>query len=355
MLILVLGTNIYLPWRLGNLFSLQNKKWLYILFAIGLISTFVSMSLKTRFSNILVSIYYNLATTWIGIFLFMCCLLVLLEITLLIHKFPPKQIGIIFLSLTALITIYSMINAQFFKVTTMDIPIQDLENDIKIVQISDVHLGVSRSKNYLAKIVKKTNELNPDFVVITGDIADSKRALALNMFTPLSDLKMPAFFVYGNHDVYVGLDQIIHRLEENNVKVLQNEIVDIMGITLVGINYMRADDTVYDPHQVTDETIADILPTLDMHHDKPIIMLHHGPWGIVYMNSWGVDLVIAGHTHGGQIFPISLVANKTFPYNKGLHEFNGTYIHVSQGVATYMPRMRLGSKNEINVINLRNG
>ena len=354
MLILVLGTNIYLPWRLGNLFSLQNKIWLYILFAVGIISAFVSMSLKTRFSNILVSIYYNLATTWIGFFLFMCCLLVLLEITLLIHKFPPKQTGVVFVSLAALLTIYSMINAQFFRVSSEDIPLQKLENEIKIVQISDVHLGVSRSKNYLAKIVKKTNEINPDFVVITGDLADSKRALSQNMFTPLKDLKMPAFFVYGNHDVYVGLDEIIKRLNECNVKVLQNEVIDIMGITLVGINYMRADDSVYDPHQVTDETIIEILPTLDMHHDKPIVMLHHGPWGISYMNQYGVDLVLAGHTHGGQIFPISFMANKIFPYNKGLHEYNGTYIYVSQGVATYMPRMRLGTKNEINVINLRN-
>jgi predicted MPP superfamily phosphohydrolase len=141
-------------------------------------------------------------------------------------------------------------------------------------------------------------------------------------------------------------------MKENNVIVLQNEVVTISGIKLVGLNYMKADDSVYDPHQVTSETIKDILPTLDLSGNIPKIVLHHGPWGIEYMNKHGVDLVLAGHTHAGQVFPASFITNIIFPYNKGLAEYKETYMYVSQGAATFMPRMRLGTNNEINFITL---
>jgi predicted MPP superfamily phosphohydrolase len=357
-LVLFIGLNVYLPWRLGNLLALQNKVWLFVIFGAGLISAFATMALKTRFDSVPISITYNIAWAWIGMFFFLSLLMISFEIINLIYKFsvgkplPPIKAGLTVIILTAVLSIYSLINAASFKVANITIPIANLTNDVRIVQISDVHLGVSRSERYLAKIVQKTNELKPDFVVITGDIADSKAALRENMFAPLKKLEAPAYFVYGNHDVYVGLDEIVKRLEENRVKVLRNEVLKTNGITLAGINYMKADDSVHDPHQVSDETIKDILPTLGLSGDRPIIVLHHGPWGIEYMNEHGVDIVLAGHTHAGQLFPGNLIANTMFPYNKGLAEYKGTHMYVSQGVATYLPRMRLGTNNEINLITL---
>jgi predicted MPP superfamily phosphohydrolase len=172
------------------------------------------------------------------------------------------------------------------------------------------------------------------------------------MFTPFKNLQMPAYFVFGNHEVYVGLDEIINQLEENNVRVLQNEVLITNGVKLVGLNCMKADDSAYDPHQVISETIKDILPTLNLDGDHPKIVLHHIPSGIEYMNEHGVDVVLAGHTHAGQIFPFSLIAKAMFPFNKGLAEHNGTYVYVSPGAGIWGPKMRLGSKNEIAVIQL---
>ena len=349
-LLLIIGLNIYLPWRLGKLFALKNKAWLYILFAAGLVSGLAGMSLVTRFDNVFVNAYYNLASAWIGIFLYLSCLMIIFEIVNLIYKLPPVKAGWTVIILTAAISAYSLLNAVSFKTAYIAIPVKNLNNEVKILQISDVHLGAARGKSYLAKIVKKTNELDPDIVVITGDIADGTTALSKNMFAPLKDLRAPAYFVYGNHDVYVGLGEIIERMEENNVKVMRNEVLITNGIKLAGLNYMKADDSVYDPHQVTDETVKDILPTLDLSGDNPKIVLHHGPWGIEYMNEHGIDLVLAGHTHAGQIFPANLIAKTKFPHNKGLAEYKGTYMYVSQGAGTFLPKMRLGTNNEINFI-----
>jgi len=347
-----IALNIYLPWRLGDLFALENVVWLYALFAVGTISGFITMSLKTRFNNILISIYHNLAVLWLGIFLFLSLSILVFEVVNLIYRLPPAEAGLAIIIFVAALSIYSLLKALSFKVANVTIPIKNLKSEVKIVQLSDIHLGVTRNKNYLTKIVKKVNDLNPDFVVITGDIVDSKAALAKDMFTPFKDIQSPVYCVYGNHDAYVGLGETIKKLEENNVRVLQNEVLMVNDIKLVGLNYMKADDSVYDPHQITNETIKDTLPTLDLSGDNPKVVLHHGPWGIEYMNENGIDLVLAGHTHGGQLFPFNLMSNTFFPYNKGLAEFKGTQMYVSQGVATYGPVMRLGTDNEINCITL---
>ena len=350
---LVTTLSMYLPWRLGNLLALKNMAWLYALFFVGLISSFATISLITKFDTIFVRLYYNLTWTWMGIFIFLCCFMMVFEAVNLIYKLPPAKAAWTVIALTAAVSAYALLNAASFKVTNVSIPIKNLGNEVRIVQISDIHLGVSRSESYLEKIVEKTNKLNPDFVVLTGDIADSKLALSKNMFRSFKDLQAPAYFVYGNHDVYIGLDEIIKNLEENNVVVLQNEVVTTNGIQLVGINYMKADDSVYDPHQVTDDTIKNILPTLPLRGGEPVVLLHHGPWGIEYMNRHGVDLVLAGHTHAGQIFPATIMAGLSFPYTRGLAEYNGTFMYVSQGAGTFLSRMRLGTRNEITFISLK--
>jgi predicted MPP superfamily phosphohydrolase len=352
MLLLIAGLNVYMPYRLGNLLGLKSK-WLYVLFAVGFVSIFAAMRLVTKSGSIFVTTYYNLATFWLGNLLFLFCIMAVFEVLNLIFAFPKPKAAYFIIALTLLIDIYAVVNASFFKTAYVDIPVKNLSEEIKIMQISDVHLGAHRGAKYLEKIIQKTNELNPDFVVITGDIADSKSALTKNMFTPLKNLHAPSYFVSGNHDVYVGLEEIIKRLKENGIIIMQNEAIETNGIKLIGLNYMKADNSVYDPHQVNSETIKDTLPQLDFSGEMPKIVIHHGPWGVEYMNEYGTDLVIAGHTHAGQIFPATLMAKSRFPYLKGLKNYKGTYIYVSQGAGTFFPRMRLGTNNEINLITLK--
>lgn len=351
-LIFAVALNVYLPWRIGSLIGLQAKWPLYILFAAGFLSNFVAMSLVTRFDNFIVNAYYNLTTFWLGIFLYLAVFTILFEILNLVYKMPRPQSGLIIIVLAVLVSAYSFVNAGSFKIAHVTIPVKNLKEKVKIAQISDVHLGATRGKSYLEKIIKKANEFEPDFAVITGDLVDSKAALTKNMAAPLKDLQADVYFISGNHEVYVGLEEVIRQLKENKVIVLQNETLVRNGIKLIGLNYMKADDSVHDPHQVSDETIKDILPTLDLSGVFPKVVLHHGPWGIEYMNAHGIDVVLAGHTHAGQVFPITLIADKIFPYLKGLSDYNGTYIYVSQGAGTFLPKMRLATQNEINFITL---
>lgn len=106
-------------------------------------------------------------------------------------------------------------------------------------------------------------------------------------------------------------------------------------------------------HAVNNLTIKEELPKIPLSKDLPVVLMHHSPVGLEYVARAGVDLMLSGHTHAGQIFPATLITPLLFPLNKGLHRQSNTYFFVSQGAGTYGPRMRLGSSNEINLIRLK--
>ena len=116
---------------------------------------------------------------------------------------------------------------------------------------------------------------------------------------------------------------------------------------------MMADSNTYNMHAAgNSSTIKGTLERLQVNKNKPAILLHHSPDGIKYASQYGIDLYLAGHTHAGQLFPIKYIAGLIFEYNKGLHEFNGTKLFVSQGAGTFGPPMRVGTISEMTVIDL---
>ena len=117
---------------------------------------------------------------------------------------------------------------------------------------------------------------------------------------------------------------------------------------------MRADSLASDMHAGGGhETIKTVLPRIQTDPGKPTILLHHSPDGIQYAHEKGVDLYLSGHTHAGQLFPINYIAGLLFKYKKGLHDYKGTRIFVSQGTGTFGPPMRLGTIAEIALITLK--
>lgn len=96
-----------------------------------------------------------------------------------------------------------------------------------------------------------------------------------------------------------------------------------------------------------------ILPGIPTDPDLPTILLHHSPDGIQYANEKGVDLYLTGHTHAGQLFPVTLIGELIYTYNKGLHDYNGTKIFVGEGAGTFGPPMRVGSHSTITVFDLK--
>jgi len=240
-----------------------------------------------------------------------------------------------------------------FIVRQREINIPKLQKELTIMQISDAHIGVLYGKRYLSKIIEKINCHNPDIVVITGDLVETKAALKQGVLSPLSRLNAPTFFVAGNHESYPGLAGVLDIIGQQNIRVLQNELVETHGIQLIGLDYLKADDEAYDMHAPeSSHTVKSVLAEMEIKAELPAVLLSHNPTGVEYAAAAGVDLMLSGHTHKGQVFPFTIITKLAFAYHGGLYDKGDIKVFVSSGVGGVVARMRLGSCNEVNLLRL---
>ena len=240
----------------------------------------------------------------------------------------------------AVLALFAMAASHPVAVRRFEIASDKLRRPLRVVQISDVHIG-SRQGGFMARIVDRINRLEPDFVVITGDLIDSS-AVEIDALRPLENLAAPAFFSVGNHERYADLPKAISMLETLGVTPLRQESRLAEGVQFIGI------DDAEDPEQV-----ARHLPGVGVRDDLFSILLYHRPLGWESAIRHGVDLMLSGHTHNGQIFPFNLVVRQRFRLIRGLYRRDGRHLYVSCGTGTWGPLMRLGSRNEIGCFDLR--
>ena len=357
-LIVIFGGFIFSLWytafRLHAHFSFIHFWPLQIVIAIVAISSFAALITTSRFSNPFASLVNVLGGYVILFIVFSFLLLGILHIILLRFNLPLVWSGIGALATSFILTAVGTLMALSFVVKESEIKIPGLENELSIMLISDVHIGHHRGRDYLAKIVEETNKRNPDLVLITGDLIDAEPAMLPGVLGPLSNFNVPVFFVEGNHESDVGLERALDAIRQQGVHIMQSEIVETHGIQLIGLEYLKADEDTFDMHPSTKtDTIKSVLEELTLRNDMPSVLMHHSPVGVQYADAAEINLMLSGHTHAGQIFPFSLIARLTFPFSSGLYQQGNTKLFVSNGAGAYMVRMRLGSRNEINLLRLK--
>ena len=354
-LALLVSAIVYISNRL-TLFipSIPKKAWIC-----GFVALFVVFILSlTVFSMIVHPIgkpIYIFAGVAVSLFLFLIMSVAFTDLLNLIFKFTPQIRGLLSIGLAVLLTIYGVWNAHSIKIKEMTIPISELTQEVRAIHITDVHLGNLWGKRQVNKIVEKIKNLNPDVIFNTGDMFDSKIHFrkGQDVLSAFRTLDIPHYFVYGNHDIQVGLQEVIEQMKNANAIVLSNEIVNFGELQIIGLNHMLADENTFDMHaQPDEETIKCVMARLPIDKNRPTIVLHHSPNGIEYMQKKGVDLLLAGHTHAGQIFPFTYIAKLMFGYNSGLYKYETTSIYVSEGTSTIFQPIRLGTRNEIALIRL---
>ena len=235
-------------------------------------------------------------------------------------------------------------------VKEIDLTSTKLKKEVRIVQLSDVHITRSSSENRIRRLIDKVNALTPDVIVLTGDIIDDKASAVKNYFPILDKLqaKDGVYFVIGNHEYYNGLGQILKALHQTKIKHLMNEGVKI------------ADKNLY-IGGVPDKSAAMMNPYFAIKIEQAAkggdkqnyrVLLSHNPSVADKVNKEYFDLVLSGHTHGGQIFPFNFLAQKANKYLAGLYNVNDTKLYVSRGVGYWGPPMRLGAPAEITLIKI---
>lgn len=350
----LIGANIYLAKRYAWFFSAEKTLWFYILFAGLTLFMIVGVMAFTNATSWLGSFLFQVSAILLGFTLYLLISTVLVDIVGLMLKLTPICAAVSALSIAAIISIYGIWKVTDLQINKIDVHLKGLKAPVKAVHLTDTHLGHFRGAANLEKIVKLINEQEPEIVFFTGDLLDSKIQLKPESMDPLKRLNAPIYFVEGNHDEYTGVDAIKDYLRKIGVNVLENEITEWGELQIIGLTYMLADSNSVSPHaDPNGPNVQNVLASMKIDATKPTVLLHHGPDGIKYANEAGVDLYLAGHTHGGQMWPATYVSNMVFEYNKGLHDYNGTKIFVCQGTGTFGPPMRVGTESELTVINLK--
>ncbi|MBU1089448.1 metallophosphoesterase [Patescibacteria group bacterium] len=358
-------------------FAIQNKKarlklrlTLELLF-LGFIASFV---LLRREENLLAKIFSLGFGVWFGILLNLIWMILVAWIVIGMVRIFRKKLNfklvgkiVIFCAIT-----YSLIGAwNVFHPVVKNIEI-NLENlpqswsGKTIVQISDLHLGGVLGESFLKKVISEINQLNAEIVVITGDLLDGSANGIEKYIHLLNEIKTQngVYFVSGNHEGYRGTEDSLRILRKLDIRILEDEIVDLAGLQLIGIRY---------PENGENKNIRKIVENnSNFDSEKVNILLLHSPTSIgenkiEHQNLYwkpnvdfrdardlGIDLQLSNHTHGGQIFPFTLLAKWIYDgYEYGLHQENGFTVYISSGTGVWGPTLRTGSKSEIVAIKLK--
>lgn len=267
------------------------------------------------------------------------------------REFFKKGLDIGIISAVIATNAKAMDNARHIEIEVVDVKINNLNKPYTILQLSDIHIGGLITKDFIKNLVKKVNILNPDVVVITGDLVDTKLEYAKPALDELKNInsKYGTYFIVGNHEYFHGVKPIINYVNSLGIKTLENENIYIgekdKGFYLCGV-YDRFGERYgsYKPN---------ITQALKNSEDKPTILLAHQPKYLEEIETKGIDLVLCGHTHGGQIFPFNFLVKLQQPYVKGLHQHNETtQVYVNKGTGFWGPPMRLGASSEITILKL---
>ncbi len=188
-----LAVNYCIFYGIASLFSIEPGLIFYTLFILAVISYPLSAMIERVVSNSFTRVFYTVASAWMGISFYLLTFIAIYWIISLFYKIPGEIAGVTIILLTMILSSYSLVNSLFLVVNHIEIPLNDLKSDLKVVQLSDIHIGSIRNSSYMEKIVKKTNELKPEIVFITGDMVDGSARLHTNTFSAINKLKAPVF------------------------------------------------------------------------------------------------------------------------------------------------------------------
>jgi len=265
---------------------------------------------------------------------------------------PNSYAFFICLSHAILIAIYGYFEAKNIRTETLTVRSPKIPSEIgrlRIVQISDVHLGLIVREERLKRILGDVKKANPDILVSTGDLVDGQIDNLSSLTELLKEInpRYGKFAVTGNHEFYAGLDQSLKFTKDAGFTVLRGEHVDIPGlITVAGIDDPQV--KTYMQNIATDE--KELL--LGLPQEKFKLFLKHRPF--IEKHSTGFfDLQLSGHVHKGQIFPFSIITGLYYQTQAGYTKLsNGSQLYVSRGAGTWGPPIRFLSPPEVTVIEL---
>lgn len=336
---------------LSNMVSRRIFLWMLISLPIVLI---ITMAIGAKVYSAINSIVYVIAATWLAVLLYLFMAAVVLAIVNLIAVWMGFPINMYLFAIGALVivlgaTAYGIVNATQPRIVEYTIDAPALRADWSgknIILVSDPHLGVVRSESFMQKVVDKINAQNPDIVLIAGDIIDGPVFDYAKGLAPLTEIHAPDGVIYtpGNHEGYNTKPEKFFPIVKALTTTLIDRRIRIRNTDIIGLDYKM-------------ESSADTMARLTASGftpGEPTIVIMHDPKNTEALREAGVSLVVSGHTHCGQFFPLNLVVKSIYKeFTYGVTKKDATYSITTCGVGTAMSPLRLGTNPEIVVIHIK--
>ena len=353
---------IYLFVRIWNLFIPRKFRWHYIVLFTVLFLIFPLSNLTGEDSaGILSAVTKKISNYLLPFFLYLFLFILLTDIFLLINiifrifsleKIRERSLRIkaflAIIGLSMLIVIAGVINFNTIRISEYKVEVQRRSSglsNLKIAFVSDFHIQEDTPVGFVAKAVQKINRINPDIMLFGGDIFEGNRedAYIKEVESLLSSIKTKygVYGVLGNHEHYSRQDRSSF-FDRAGIKIIKDSaVIFSRSFLLAGRN---------DSHISTRKGVNELIGSLP--DSLPVILMDHRPSEIKQIAGTLTDLLLSGHTHHGQLFPINFITRKVYDLSMGYRKFGNTHVVVSSGIRLWGFPVRTTGKSEIVVINI---
>ena len=337
--------NVYVLWHVWRILPLPTwaKVVVVTVMLFAFLLLFVGFSRHIHLSMPLATVVYEIGTSWLFIILYLFMAFLLLDIGRWVHLVPTTFLknswaGTLTVA-GAMLVIFIYGNIHYHHKVRQPLTLtteKTLSRKMKVVMLSDLHLGYHNRRAELAKWVDKINEEKADLILVAGDIIDK------NM-QPLEEQEMekeflrlnaPVVACLGNHEYYGGESNALLFYKKADITLLRDSVITMGDLCIIG----------RDDRSHPRKTLGELLNGVD--RTKYLIVLDHQPFQLEEAEQNGIDFQLSGHTHHGQVWPISWITERIYECAFGEWQRGNTRYYVTSGMGIWGGKFRIGTRSE---------
>lgn len=353
-MVLPLLAVVYIGWHVWAILPVSRLwKTVIVMLMVGcFLLLFFGLRRQTdNYSLPVAQVLYEVGTSSVFVLLYLVIIFLVLDLGRLVHLVPrtllyhnwQMALGIFVL----LFAVFLYGNIHYYNKVREELTVttaKQLNRPLRLVLLSDLHLGYHNPRKELARWVDMINAERPDLVLVAGDIIDMsiRPLIEENMAEEMRRIGAPVYACLGNHEYYTGEPLAQQFYRDANIHLLRDTCATVGDLCIIG----RDDRT--NPHR---KAVGRLAREAD--HTKFTILLDHQPYHLEQAEKAGIDFQLSGHTHRGQVWPISWITDRLYECSWGRHQRGNTRYYVSSGIGIWGGKFRIGTQSEYVVMEVK--
>ncbi len=347
---LILSLTGYVGWHLWRVTPQGWKLVVVGVFVLWMASLFAGFAVNDRLPMTAASVLYEVGNTWLIAFLYLLLIFFVADLATLFHLLPKAflkdsvaGLGTVLGLVALILTLGGFHYHHKYREEMTIVTDKPLEKPLTVVLASDLHIGYHNRKPELARWVKLINAEKPDLILFGGDVIDLslRPVIEGNFQEEFHRLEAPVMTVLGNHEFYGDLARAQQFFKDADIQLLKDSVAHFKGVDIIGRN------------DRTSRERAD-LKDLAKGLEGFTILLDHQPYHLEEAEQAGIDFQFSGHTHRGQVWPLSWATDAMYEKAWGHHRRGNTQYYVSSGLGIWGPKIRIGTRSEYLVLYISN-